>query len=52
MISFDAPGLWESTGATSSLPDFVASIEVFARERGPLAGILGHSTGPPPPPSP
>lgn len=45
VISFDAPGHGDSTGATSSLPDFVASIEAFARERGPLAGILGHSMG-------
>jgi pimeloyl-ACP methyl ester carboxylesterase len=45
VLAFDAPGHADSSGALSSLPDFVAAVQAVEAEHGPLAGIVGHSVG-------
>ena len=45
VLAFDAPGHADSSGALSSLPDFVAAVQAVEAAHGPLAGIVGHSVG-------
>lgn len=41
----DAPGHGASVGRTSSLPDFMASLDAIAARYGPPQALVGHSLG-------
>lgn len=44
-ISFDAPAHGKSTGKTTLLPEFVASILELQKQFGPFEFVVGHSLG-------
>ncbi len=44
-ISFDAPAHGKSTGKTTLMPEFIASILEVDRQFGPFTGAVGHSLG-------
>ena len=45
VVAFDAPGHGASAGRLSSLPQFIAAIEVVARRFGPIEAVVAHSMG-------
>jgi pimeloyl-ACP methyl ester carboxylesterase len=44
-VSFDAPAHGKSTGKTSIMPEFIASIHEIDRNFGPFEAAIGHSLG-------
>ncbi len=44
-ISFDAPAHGKSTGKTTSMPDFMASIHELSKQFGGFEFVIGHSLG-------
>ncbi len=44
-ISFDAPAHGKSTGKTTLMPEFIASILEIDQKHGPFVGAIGHSLG-------
>jgi len=45
IISFDAPAHGKSSGKTTLMPEFIASILHLAKESGPFYAAVGHSLG-------
>jgi len=45
VLAFDAPGHGRSTGRTSSLPQFIAALDVVLEKLGPVQALIGHSLG-------
>lgn len=45
VISFDAPGHGDSSGARSSLPEFVQATRAVVKAYGGVVGLVGHSIG-------
>ena len=45
VMAFDAPGHGASPGFHSSLPRFAEALEVVAKARGPVHGLVAHSLG-------
>jgi pimeloyl-ACP methyl ester carboxylesterase len=45
IISFDAPAHGKSSGSTTSMPEFIASIHEIEKEFGPFEFAIGHSLG-------
>jgi pimeloyl-ACP methyl ester carboxylesterase len=45
IISFDAPAHGKASGATTSMPEFIASIHEIEKEFGPFEFAIGHSLG-------
>lgn len=44
-ISFDAPAHGKSSGKTTLMPEFIASILELEKQFGPFEGAIGHSLG-------
>lgn len=44
-VSFDAPAHGKSSGKTTLMPEFVATIIQLEKDLGPFAGAVGHSLG-------
>lgn len=44
-VSFDAPAHGKSTGSTTLMPEFIASILEIEMKFGPFEGAVGHSLG-------
>ncbi len=44
-ISFDAPAHGKSTGKTTMMPEFIASVKVLGEKFGPFEIAIGHSLG-------
>ena len=44
-VSFDAPAHGKSTGKTTLMPEFIASILEVEKQFGPFLGAVGHSLG-------
>ena len=44
-VSFDAPAHGKSSGKTTVMPEFVATILQLSKEYGPFEGAIGHSLG-------
>lgn len=45
VLVFDAPGHGASTGASSSLPQFMAALDAIIGRHGPPRALVGHSLG-------
>lgn len=45
VVAVDAPGHGASPGSSSSLPQFMASLDATARHFGPPQALIGHSLG-------
>lgn len=45
VLTPDAPGHGESAGQTSSLPQFMAALDVVVARLGPVHAVVGHSLG-------
>ena len=45
VVAFDAPAHGDSSGRTSTLPDFVDAILAVAAEGGPVSAVIAHSMG-------
>lgn len=45
ILSFDAPAHGKSTGKTSIMPEFIATIFQLEKQFGPFEGAVGHSLG-------
>jgi pimeloyl-ACP methyl ester carboxylesterase len=45
VLAFDAPGHGLSAGRSSSLPQFVATLDAVATQLGPPDALIGHSLG-------
>lgn len=45
VLCFDAPGHGDSSGETSALPRFLATIEALQAVEGPFYALIGHSLG-------
>lgn len=45
VLAFDAPGHGLSVGRSSSLPQFMATLDAIATQLGPVQVLIGHSIG-------
>jgi pimeloyl-ACP methyl ester carboxylesterase len=45
IVAMDCPAHGDSTGDTSSVPDFAAAVSVVGKEIGEVAALVGHSAG-------